>query len=77
MAEGRSNAAIAARMFVTEKAVGKHTNNISPNWACSSPRTTTEGVLAVLNISTAEPRVFTVRPSERGPELLERSRADH
>jgi DNA-binding NarL/FixJ family response regulator len=28
MAEGRSNAAIAARMFVTEKAVGKHTNSI-------------------------------------------------
>jgi DNA-binding NarL/FixJ family response regulator len=28
MAEGRSNSAIAARMFVTEKAVSKHTNNI-------------------------------------------------
>ena len=28
MAEGRSNAAIAARMFVSEKAVGKHTNAI-------------------------------------------------
>jgi DNA-binding NarL/FixJ family response regulator len=28
MAEGRSNAAIAGAMFVTEKAVGKHTNNI-------------------------------------------------
>jgi DNA-binding NarL/FixJ family response regulator len=28
MAEGRSNAAIAARMFVSEKAVGKHTNSI-------------------------------------------------
>ena len=28
MAEGRSNAAIAARLFVTEKAVGKHTNSI-------------------------------------------------
>jgi DNA-binding NarL/FixJ family response regulator len=28
MAEGRSNAAIAGRMFVTEKAVSKHTNNI-------------------------------------------------
>jgi DNA-binding NarL/FixJ family response regulator len=28
MAEGRSNAAIAAALFVTEKAVGKHTNNI-------------------------------------------------
>ena len=27
-AEGRSNAAIAARLFVTEKAVSKHTNNI-------------------------------------------------
>ena len=28
MAEGRSNAAIAAELFVTEKAVSKHTNNI-------------------------------------------------
>ncbi|CAI9398492.1 Oxygen regulatory protein NreC [Nocardioides sp. T2.26MG-1] len=28
MAEGRSNAAIAARLFVSEKAVGKHTNAI-------------------------------------------------
>jgi DNA-binding NarL/FixJ family response regulator len=28
MAEGRSNAAIAGRMFITEKAVGKHTASI-------------------------------------------------
>jgi DNA-binding NarL/FixJ family response regulator len=28
MAEGRSNAAIAARLFVSDKAVGKHTNSI-------------------------------------------------
>ena len=28
MAEGRSNAAIAGALFVTEKAVGKHTNSI-------------------------------------------------
>ena len=28
MAQGRSNAAIAARLFVSEKAVGKHTNSI-------------------------------------------------
>lgn len=28
MAEGRSNVAIAAKLFVTEKAIAKHTNNI-------------------------------------------------
>ena len=28
MAEGRSNAAIAGALFVTEKAVSKHTNSI-------------------------------------------------
>jgi DNA-binding NarL/FixJ family response regulator len=28
MAEGRSNAAIGARLVISEKAVGKHTNNI-------------------------------------------------
>jgi DNA-binding NarL/FixJ family response regulator len=28
IAEGRSNAAIASRLFVTEKAISKHTNNI-------------------------------------------------
>jgi DNA-binding NarL/FixJ family response regulator len=28
MAEGRSNAAIATRIFVTEKAVSKHINSI-------------------------------------------------
>jgi DNA-binding NarL/FixJ family response regulator len=28
MAEGRSNAAIAGKLFITEKAIAKHTNNI-------------------------------------------------
>lgn len=28
MAEGRSNAAIANQLVISEKAVGKHTNNI-------------------------------------------------
>lgn len=28
MAEDRANAAIAARLFISEKAVGKHANNI-------------------------------------------------
>ena len=43
MAEGRSNAAIAARMFVTEKAVSKHSNNIFTKLGLSSPRRTTGG----------------------------------
>ena len=30
MAEGRSNAAIAARLFITEKAVSKHIHSIFP-----------------------------------------------
>ena len=41
MAEGRSNAAIAARMFVTEKAVSKHTNNIFTKLGPAILRTTT------------------------------------
>ena len=28
MAEGRSNTAIASSLFVTDKAIGKHTSNI-------------------------------------------------
>ncbi|GAB3871971.1 response regulator [Kibdelosporangium lantanae] len=43
MAEGRSNAAIAARMFVTEKAVSKHTNNIFAKLQLPRRRTTTAG----------------------------------
>ena len=43
MAEGRSNAAIAARLFVTEKAVGKHTSSIFTKLDLPLRTTTTGG----------------------------------
>jgi DNA-binding NarL/FixJ family response regulator len=48
MAEGRSNAAIAARMFVTEKAVGKHINNIFAKLGLPPSEDDNRRVLAVL-----------------------------
>jgi DNA-binding NarL/FixJ family response regulator len=48
MAEGRSNAAIAARMFITEKAVGKHTNSIFGKLALEQSEDDNRRVLAVL-----------------------------
>ena len=48
MAEGRSNAAIASRLFVTEKAVSKHTNNIFSKLALPPSEDDNRRVLAVL-----------------------------
>jgi len=48
MAEGRSNAAIAARMFVTEKAVGKHTSAIFTKLDLPPAADDNRRVLAVL-----------------------------
>jgi DNA-binding NarL/FixJ family response regulator len=48
MAEGRSNAAIAARMFVTEKAVSKHTNSIFNRLGLPQSEDDNRRVLAVL-----------------------------
>ncbi|HVX43923.1 MAG TPA: response regulator transcription factor [Mycobacteriales bacterium] len=48
MAEGRSNAAIAGRMFITEKAVGKHTNNIFTKLSLPVSEDDNRRVLAVL-----------------------------
>jgi DNA-binding NarL/FixJ family response regulator len=48
MAEGRSNAAIAARMFVTEKAVSKHTNSIFGKLGLPQSEDDNRRVLAVL-----------------------------
>ncbi|UQX89769.1 response regulator transcription factor [Jatrophihabitans telluris] len=48
MAEGRSNSAIAARMFVTEKAISKHSNNIFAKLGLEQSETDNRRVLAVL-----------------------------
>ena len=48
MAEGRSNAAIAARLFVTEKAVSKHTNSIFGRLGLPQSDDDNRRVLAVL-----------------------------
>jgi len=48
MAEGRSNAAIAARLFVSEKAVGKHTNSIFTKLDLPMAADDNRRVLAVL-----------------------------
>jgi DNA-binding NarL/FixJ family response regulator len=48
MAEGRSNAAIAGRLFITEKAVGKHTNSIFSKLGLPPSEDDNRRVLAVL-----------------------------
>jgi DNA-binding NarL/FixJ family response regulator len=48
MAEGRSNAAIAGRLFVTEKAISKHTNNIFSKLCLPPSEDDNRRVLAVL-----------------------------
>jgi DNA-binding NarL/FixJ family response regulator len=48
MAEGRSNAAVAARLFVSEKAVGKHTNAIFTKLDLPPAHDDNRRVLAVL-----------------------------
>lgn len=54
MAEGRSNAAIAAQLFVTEKAVGKHTNNIFTKLDLPQAHDDNRRVLAVLAFLDAD-----------------------
>jgi DNA-binding NarL/FixJ family response regulator len=48
MAQGRSNAAIAAKLFITEKAVSKHTNSIFTRLALPPSSDDNRRVLAVL-----------------------------
>jgi DNA-binding NarL/FixJ family response regulator len=48
MAEGRSNAAVAAKLFITEKAVAKHTNNIFSKLGLPPSEDDNRRVLAVL-----------------------------
>ena len=53
MAEGRSNAAIAGRLFVTEKAVSKHINNIFSKLGMPRSDDDNRRVLAVLTYLNA------------------------
>ncbi|WP_283135157.1 response regulator transcription factor [Rhizohabitans arisaemae] len=55
MAEGLSNAAIAARLFVTDKAIGKHTNNIFAKLGLPPSEDQNRRVMAVLAYLEAEP----------------------
>ena len=48
MAEGRSNSAIASRLFITEKAVSKHINNIFTKLDLPPSTDDSRRVLAVL-----------------------------
>jgi DNA-binding NarL/FixJ family response regulator len=48
MAEGRSNAAIAGKLFITEKAISKHTNNIFSKLRLPPSEDDNRRVLAVL-----------------------------
>ena len=48
MAEGRSNAAVAAALFVSEKAVAKHTNSIFTKLDLPPAADDNRRVLAVL-----------------------------
>ncbi|MEU8143703.1 response regulator transcription factor [Nonomuraea sp. NPDC048901] len=55
MAEGMSNAAIAGRLFVTDKAIGKHTNNIFAKLGLPPSDDHNRRVMAVLAYLEAEP----------------------
>jgi DNA-binding CsgD family transcriptional regulator len=48
MAEGRSNAAIASKLFITEKAISKHTNNLFAKLGLPPSEDDNRRVLAVL-----------------------------
>jgi len=48
MAQGRSNAAIAARMYVSEKTVSKHSNNIFTKLGLKPSEDDNRRILAVL-----------------------------
>ena len=56
MAEGRSNVAIAGKMFITEKAVGKHTNSIFGKLGLEQSEDDNRRVLAVLAYLDTTPK---------------------
>jgi DNA-binding NarL/FixJ family response regulator len=71
MAQGRSNAAIAARMFVTEKAVGKHTNNIFAKLGLPPAPDDNRRVLAVLAYLESPEAADNVPGNNAGPASID------
>jgi DNA-binding NarL/FixJ family response regulator len=57
MAEGRSNVAIAQRLYVTEKAVGKHTTSIFTKLGLAADQDDNRRVLAVLRYLAGKPQL--------------------
>jgi DNA-binding NarL/FixJ family response regulator len=57
MAEGRSNTAVAAALFVTDKAVGKHVGNIFAKLGLAVTDSGHRRVLAVLTYLNAAGRI--------------------
>lgn len=53
MAEGRTNAGIAARLVITEKAVSKHINNVFTKLGLYPAEDSNRRVLAVLTYLNA------------------------
>lgn len=53
MAEGRTNAGIAARLVITEKAVSKHINNVFTKLGLHPAEDSNRRVLAVLTYLNA------------------------
>ena len=68
MAEGRSNAAIAAQLFITEKAVGKHTNSIFAKLGLEQTEDDNRRVLAVLAYLESSPTGLMRRAADKRPD---------
>jgi DNA-binding NarL/FixJ family response regulator len=56
MAQGKSNSAIAAALFVTERAVEKHTNSIFAKLGLSEEKDVNRRVKAVLVFLSQQPQ---------------------
>ena len=75
MAQGKSNAAIAAALTVSERAVEKHTNSIFAKLGLSEEKDVNRRVKAVLLYLSEAERQLT-RPSSAGPAHQRGSRRE-
>jgi DNA-binding CsgD family transcriptional regulator len=73
MAEDRSSASIAAQLFITEKAVGKHSDNIFANLELAASADHNARVLAVLAHLGVLPETMVVSAHSRAANPLTRA----